>query len=67
MPEELDAVERKIKQLEIEREALKREKDEASKKRLEEINQDLRSLEEERNKLRLHWHLEKEKIQKIRK
>jgi ATP-dependent Clp protease ATP-binding subunit ClpB len=37
MPEELDTIERKIKQLEIEQEALKREKDEASDKRLEEL------------------------------
>ena len=37
MPEELDSIERKIKQLEIEREALKREKDDSSQKRLEDI------------------------------
>ena len=67
MPEELDGVERKIKQLEIEREALKREKDDASAKRLEELNKELSELEEERNKLKMHWTLEKEKIQVIRK
>jgi ATP-dependent Clp protease ATP-binding subunit ClpB len=67
MPEELDVVERKIKQLEIEREALKREKDEASEKRLENLNKELSELAEERNKLKLHWSLEKEKIQTIRK
>lgn len=66
MPEELDSLERKIKQLEIEREALKREKDEASQKRLEDLKQELSEFEEERNKLRMHWNLEKEKIQKIR-
>jgi len=66
MPEELDTVERKIKQLEIEREALKRESDEASLKRLEELKKELSEFEEERNKLRMHWNLEKEKIQKIR-
>lgn len=66
MPEELDTLERKIKQLEIEREALKREKDEASAKRLEELKQELSELEEERNTLRMHWDLEKEKIQRIR-
>ena len=66
MPEELDALERKIKQLEIEREALKREKDEASAKRLVELEQELSELNEERNKLKMHWELEKEKIQKIR-
>ena len=66
MPEELDSVERKIKQLEIEREALKREKDEPSQKRLKDLKQELSELDEERNKLRMHWNLEKEKIQKIR-
>ena len=66
MPEELDTLERKVKQLEIEREALKREKDEASSKRLEELKQELSELNEERTKLRMHWDLEKEKIQKIR-
>ncbi len=66
MPEELDTLERKVKQLEIEREALKREKDDASAKRLEELQQELSELNEERTKLRMHWDMEKEKIQKIR-
>jgi ATP-dependent Clp protease ATP-binding subunit ClpB len=66
MPEELDSIERKIKQLEIEREALKREKDDASQKRLEELEQEYSELNSERTQLRLHWDLEKEKIQKIR-
>ncbi|NOX66692.1 MAG: AAA domain-containing protein, partial [Chlorobi bacterium] len=67
MPEELDALERKVKQLEIEREALKREKDDASISRLEEIKKELGNLEEQRNKLRVHWELEKAKIKEIRK
>lgn len=67
MPEELDSLERKIKQLEIEREALIKEKDEASQKRLLELNKELNELSEERNQLKLHWNLEKEKIQTIRK
>jgi ATP-dependent Clp protease ATP-binding subunit ClpB len=66
MPEELDTFERKVKQLEIEREALKREKDDASIKRLEELEQELGELNSERTKLRLHWDMEKAKIQKIR-
>ncbi|GMR24807.1 MAG: ATP-dependent chaperone ClpB [Ignavibacteria bacterium] len=66
MPEELDTIERKVKQLEIEREALKREKDDASAKRLVEIEKELSDFEEDRNNLRMHWNLEKEKIQKIR-
>ena len=67
MPEELDVVERKIKQLEIEREALKREKDDASVKRLEDLNKELVEIGEERNKLKMHWSLEKGKIESIRK
>jgi ATP-dependent Clp protease ATP-binding subunit ClpB len=66
MPEELDQLERKVKQLEIEREALKREKDDASSKRLNELKKELNSLQEERNVLKMHWDLEKEKIQSIR-
>lgn len=66
MPEELDAIERKIKQLEIEREALKRESDKDSALRLEELNKELTGFEENRNALKAHWLLEKDKIQKIR-
>lgn len=66
MPEELDVLERKIKQLEIEREALKIEKDDDSAKRLGELKKELSDFEEERNSLRGHWKLEKDKIQKIR-
>ncbi len=66
MPEELDTLERKVKQLEIEREALKREKDEASAKRLDELKKELGDLDEDRNELKMHWNLEKEKIKAIR-
>jgi len=66
MPEELDVLERKVKQLEIEREALKREKDDASAKRLQELQDELSQLNAERLTLRTHWDIEKEKIQKIR-
>jgi len=66
LPEELDSLERRIKQLEIEREALKREKDELSEKRLEELINELNDLSDERTELRMHWNLEKEKIQSIR-
>jgi ATP-dependent Clp protease ATP-binding subunit ClpB len=66
MPEELDAIERKIKQLEIEREALKREKDSESANRLEDLQKELGGLSEERNGLKGHWQLEKDKIHKIR-
>jgi len=67
MPEELDVVERKVKQLEIEREALRREKDEESGKRLTDIEDDLKETKEERNKLKAQWQLEKDRIQNIRK
>lgn len=67
MPEELDVVERKIKQLEIEREALRREKDEDSEKRLADLEEELRESKDERNKLKAQWQLEKERIQNIRK
>jgi ATP-dependent Clp protease ATP-binding subunit ClpB len=66
MPEELDVIERKVKQLEIEREALKREKDKDSAERLSTLQKELNLLGEDRNKLRSHWQLEKEKIHKIR-
>lgn len=66
MPEELDAIERKIKQLEIEREALKRENDADSAARLVELQNELNQLLDERTRLKSHWQLEKEKIQKIR-
>ena len=66
LPEELDTLERKVKQLGIEREALKREKDDASAKRLEELEQELSGLNEVRSGLRMHWDMEKEKIHNIR-
>lgn len=67
MPEELDGVERRIKQLEIEREAVKREKDDDSRSRLTEIEKELGELNQQRSELRAHWQLEKELIQAIRK
>lgn len=67
MPQELDVNERRIRQLEIERQALKKEKDEASKARLIKLEEELESLKEENKKLRLHWQSEKTSIDKIRK
>ncbi|MFA7420885.1 MAG: ATP-dependent chaperone ClpB [Melioribacteraceae bacterium] len=66
MPEELDALERKVKQLEIEREALKRESDSESAIRLTELQKELAEILENRTSLRAHWQLEKDKIHKIR-
>ena len=67
MPEELDSIERRIKQLEIEREAVKREKDDESKSRLVEIERELAELNQTRSGLKAHWMLEKDLIQSIRK
>ncbi|MFH0736899.1 MAG: ATP-dependent chaperone ClpB [bacterium] len=67
LPEELDVVERRIKQLEIEKEALKRENDDESVKRLSEINFELSETIDKRTQLRSHWKLEKELIGNIRK
>lgn len=67
MPQELDVSERKIRQLEIERQALKKEKDEDSLERLRKLEGDLQALKEENKKLRLHWQSEKAVIDKIRK
>ncbi|MFY9269320.1 MAG: ATP-dependent chaperone ClpB [Candidatus Manganitrophaceae bacterium] len=66
MPTELDETQRKIRRLEIEREAVKKEKDDASKARLIKIEKELADLNEEANRLSAHWKLEKGAIQKIR-
>jgi len=65
MPAELDAIERRIMQLEIEKEALKKETDEASKKRLAKIEAEIADLSEERSVLRAHWENEKAAIKEI--
>jgi ATP-dependent Clp protease ATP-binding subunit ClpB len=66
MPMEIDVVERRIKQLEIERTALKKETDAASKARLDKLEEELARLQEESTALKAHWSLEKEAIDKIR-
>ncbi len=65
-PVELDRVERQIMQLEIEREALKQERDKASRGRLEDLEGELANLREELNALTARWQQEKEAIQRIR-
>ena len=67
MPVELDEIERRIMQLEIEREALRKEKDKASVERLAKLEKELADLKEERARLASHWEQEKEAIQKGRK
>ncbi len=62
-PEEMDRLERRIIQLKIEREALKKESDEASKKRLATLDDQLRSLEKEYSDLEEIWKAEKASLQ----
>ncbi len=75
MPEELDDLERKVKQLEIEREAVKRELSaeyadasdrEAIVQHIDQIAEELAELNQKRSELRAHWENEKELIQSIR-
>jgi ATP-dependent Clp protease ATP-binding subunit ClpB len=66
LPEELDEIERRIKQLEIEQVALKKEKNAETRERFRKLEEELANLREERNKLHGHWLLEKQVIQKIR-
>jgi len=66
MPAELDEIERRIRQLEIEREALKKETDPGSRTRLENIERELAGLKEERDRLRAQWEREKAAIQRVR-
>ncbi len=62
VPEKLDELERRIRQLEIEREAIKREKDET---KLAHLNKEIAELSEERNQAKAKWQAEKEVVEKI--
>ncbi len=64
MPIELDVLERKIRQLEIEREAIKREND---KKKLEDLNKEIAELADQRTDLRAKWQGEKDVVDGIQK
>ncbi len=66
LPAELDEVERRIMQLEIEREALRKEKDAASAERLERLERELADLKETRTRLHAQWQQEKAAIQATR-
>jgi ATP-dependent Clp protease ATP-binding subunit ClpB len=61
-PEEIENLDRRIIQLKIEREALKKESDKASKERLETIENELANLEQQSSELTQRWQAEKEKI-----
>ncbi|MFA6217378.1 MAG: ATP-dependent chaperone ClpB [Candidatus Omnitrophota bacterium] len=66
MPVEIDVVQRKIMQLEIERQALKKEKDKLSLTRLKKIEEELEGLNKEINAKKQHWEKEKAIIVKIK-
>ena len=64
VPEELEDVQRKIRQLEIEREAIKREND---KKKVEELTKTINELDKERESIRMRWETERGFVEKIQK
>ncbi|MEI6916458.1 MAG: AAA family ATPase, partial [Armatimonadota bacterium] len=66
MPQEIDVVERRIMQLEIEREALRKETDKASLDRLARLEEELAGLREQSSAMKAHWQAEKEAIAAIR-
>ena len=66
MPAELDELQRRIRQLEIEKAALKKESDEASKKRLADVESELNSLLEKDKELTKKWQQEKDAIMKVK-
>ena len=65
LPEEIDELERRITQLEIEKQALKKEKDPASADRLQKIEKELAELKEKSQSLKLQWKKEKDIIDQI--
>ncbi|MBS1859233.1 MAG: ATP-dependent chaperone ClpB [Acidobacteria bacterium] len=66
MPAELDEIRRRIMQLEIEREALRKETDAASRERLRKLEKELADLRAESDALTARWQAEKESVQKLR-
>ncbi len=66
MPAEIDDIQRKMTQLEIEKEALKKEKDQISMDRREKITEELGQLKSRTDEMTAHWKKEKETISKIR-
>jgi ATP-dependent Clp protease ATP-binding subunit ClpB len=67
LPEEIDEIERRIMQLEIERQALLKEKDPHSKERRQQIEKELAKLREDSSGRKARWQAEKDAIGKIRK
>jgi ATP-dependent Clp protease ATP-binding subunit ClpB len=66
MPAELDEILRRVMQLEIEREALRKEKDEASRDRLKRLEKELANLNAEAAALKARWQNEKQAVQRVR-
>ncbi|MCL2648733.1 MAG: AAA family ATPase, partial [Phycisphaerales bacterium] len=66
MPQELDEIRRRIMQLEIEREALKKEKDEGSKQQLEKVEKQLADLQEQNTRLTTQWEQEAGSLRQIK-
>ena len=66
MPSELDEILRRVMQLEIEREALKKETDAASKERLAKLEKDLANLKAEADAMKAKWQVEKRAVQRLR-
>ncbi len=66
MPTELDEVSRRVMQLEIEREALKKEEDRASRERLDALERELAELREEQHTLRIRWEAERSASLRLR-
>src|SRR6202050_3568826 len=67
LPAEIDEIERRIMQLEIEKQALRKESDPNSRDRLKQIDKELAGLREQSNALNAHWQTEKDAIGRIRK
>jgi len=65
MPHELEVVERKLRQFEIEKLSLKKEKDKASKERLEKINEEMANLKDKQSSLIVRWEYEKDLLKQI--
>ncbi|MGV8123410.1 MAG: ATP-dependent chaperone ClpB [Candidatus Xenobiia bacterium LiM19] len=66
MPTQIDEAERRIRQLEIERQVLSKEKDGASQERLQKLEKELAEIKEKSDEMKMQWKLEKECIQRIR-
>ncbi|HUB66124.1 MAG TPA: ATP-dependent chaperone ClpB [Candidatus Methylacidiphilales bacterium] len=67
MPEELETLERRVTQLAIEREALRKEKDPASRERLADLEKEIANAQAERDRLKAQWQNEKAAIETTRK